>query len=168
MKQDRRCLKAKTWTKTGHLDLPELSEYEIIRKNNIKEKEEMLRSIGILEAKQDFMEGMKRKIHKVKVIPEQSPAVPSRRSGRQEGKCDVKYVSVIKRYLCKEPGCKNQFDHRTPLRDHMRLKHWQETIPCLIRGCSVMSDSLASRRRHLKEGNHVLLSPDQIVASVLV
>ena len=165
------CLKKRTWTKSG--PALALSNYEIIRKNNIEEKEAMLEALGVREAKKDVIESLTKKVHKSGVKKEKIIGV-TRRSGRSQGKEEVKYLQVVKRYRCREQGCKYQFDHRGTLKDHMRVKHWNTTVPCLIRGCGHSFDGLTTCRNHMKKGHNDGLSmnetakiPTQLKAKVL-
>ena len=150
MKHPSVCLKKRTWTKSGAA--PALSKYETIRKNNIEEKEAMLEALGVREAKRDVIESLAKKVHKSGVKKEKIVGV-TRRSGRSQGKEEVKYLQVVKRYRCREQGCKYQFDHRGTMKDHMRVKHWNATVPCPVKGCGDSFDSLTTRRNHMKKGH---------------
>ena len=159
MKHPPACLKNKTWTQSGAAALA-LSKYELIRKNNIEEKEAMLEALGVKEAKKDVIESLAKRVHKSGVKKEKIVGL-IRRSGRSQGKDEVKYLQVVKRYRCREQGCKFQFDHRGTLKDHMRVKHWDTAVPCLNRGCGDSFHSLATRRDHMKKGIHTNLGTDE-------
>ena len=133
----------------------------------------MLEALGVREAKKDVIESLAKKVHKSGVKKEKIIGV-TRRSGRSQGKEEVKYLQVVKRYRCREQGCKYQFDHRGTLKDHMRVKHWNTTVPCLIRGCGHSFDGLTTCRNHMKKGHNDGLSmnetakiPTQLKAKVL-